>query len=149
MLHKKKRNLPCTVQESEMRGCGHGKADVGRHSSTGESSWAAQSDIQEALKIAGAFESVGHAPHLHLHFMTALHWRGERELGPQSGQGTGMDASCWWCLPQGLRDGLLQMKIQSTAAKQHHHTTYYPSNKPGRLGEFGTSLTCLDLLPKD
>lgn len=66
-----------------MRGCGHGKADVGRHPNTGESSWAAQSDIrQEALKIAGAFEGVGHAPHLHLHFMTALHWRGERELGP-------------------------------------------------------------------
>lgn len=59
----KKRNMPCTVQESEMCGRGHGEADVDWHPTTGESSWAAQSDIcQEALKIAGAFKSVGHAP---------------------------------------------------------------------------------------
>lgn len=99
----KKRNMPCTVQESELRGHGHGKAGVCWHPRTGESSWAAQSDIwQEARKTAGGVESVGQAPLLHLHFMTATALAGGTGAGSPIWQGQGWVLARWWCLPQGL-----------------------------------------------
>lgn len=33
--------------------------------------------------------------HLEVRFMTALHWRGGRELGPQSGGEQGCMPACW------------------------------------------------------
>lgn len=110
-----------------MRGCGHGKVDAGRQPSTGVSSWAAQSDIrQQALKIAGAFEGVGHAPH----FAPALH-----DCSALAG-GTGAGSPIW----AGDRDGcfLLVMLAAGTegrttanedtryCSKQHHHHHVLP-----------------------
>lgn len=97
VLHavQKKRNMPRTVQESEMRGRGHGEAVIDWHPTTGESSWAAQSDIcQEALKTAGAVESVGHAP-LCTCTPCCSALAGGTGAGSPIWQGAGMEAARW------------------------------------------------------
>ena len=108
---------------------------------TGESSWAAQSDICQGTQNRGRRRKRGPSTTLHLHFTTALHWRGERELGPQSGrvQGWMLLLAGGTCRRDGLNEDLEYCNVQ-------HHFTLSNSH----LGILGfRHLTFLRILPND